>query len=161
MNTAAAQPGPVTTVAVPQSALLARALPSIDWSDAYAVSFPGRPPGNPQEWSDAIFDSPPLWVRALFGVREVLVRLVGIEPGGGHVFDTVSWTPDEVLLGVDQGHLSFRASVLLEPTRVVLSTVVEVHNGRGRAYSALVRRIHPVVVRTALARAARAMTPAC
>ena len=150
----------VTTVALPESSLLAGALPSIDWADAYAVSFPGRPPGNPQEWSDAIFHSPPLWVTVLFGVREVVVRLVGIERGGSHAFDTVSWNADEVLLGVDQRHLSFRASVLLEPTRVVLSTVVQVHNGRGRVYSALVRRIHPVVVRTMLARAARTMAVA-
>lgn len=96
----------------------------------------------------------------LFAVREVLVRLVGIEPGGSHVFDTVGGTEDEVLLGTDQEHLSFRASVLLEPTRVVLSTVVQVHNRRGRVYSALVRLLHPFVVRTMLARAARTMTAA-
>ena len=150
--------GDVTTVAVPESPLLARALPSIDWSDAYAVSFTERPPGYPQEWADAIFRAPPLWVVVLFGVREVLVRTVGIERGGSHVFDTVSWNPDEVLLGIDQGHLSFRASVLLEPTRVVLTTVVKVHNRRGRVYSALIRRVHPVVARTMLARASRTMT---
>ena len=150
--------GEVTTVAVPPSPLLARALPSIDWSDAYAVSLADRPNGYPQEWADAIFRSPPLWVGLLFGVREVLVRTIGIERGGSHVFDTVSWRPDEVLLGIDQGHLSFRASVLLEPHRVVLTTVVKVHNRRGRLYSALVRRVHPVVVRTMLARAARTMT---
>ena len=149
----------VSTVDVPDSPLLSDALPSIDWSDAYALSFPEGPRGHPQEWADAIFHRPPLWIGVLFGVREVLVRIVGIERGGSHVFDTISSDADEVLLGIDQGHLSFRASVLLEPTRVVLSTVVKVHNGRGRAYSALVRRVHPVVVRTMLARAARKMAP--
>ena len=105
-----------TAVAVPGSALLRRALPRVDWSDAYAVSFPDTPPGRPQEWADAVFRSPPLWIRVLFAAREVLVRLAGIEPGGGHVFDTVARTPGEVLLGIDQQHLSFRASLLLEPT---------------------------------------------
>ena len=142
-------------VVVPESPLLAGALPRVDWSDAYAVSFASRPPGNPQEWADAIFHSPPSWVAALFGVREVLVRLVGIESGDSHAFDTVDWTPDEVLVGIDQRHLSFRASVLKERRRVVLSTVVQVHNRRGRAYSVLVRRVHPLVVRGMLARAAR------
>jgi hypothetical protein len=152
-----ARPGDVTAVAVPESPLLARALPSIDWSDAYAVSLTDRPAGYPQEWADAIFRSPPIWVAVLFRLREVLVRAVGIESGGSHVFDTVSWCPDEVLLGIDQGHLSFRASVLLEPNRVVLTTVVKVHNRRGRVYSPLVRLVHPVVVRTMLARATRTM----
>jgi hypothetical protein len=45
--------------------------------------------------------------------------------------------------------------VLLERRRVVLSTVVRVHNRRGRLYSAVVRRIHPLVVRSMLARAAQ------
>jgi Protein of unknown function (DUF2867) len=151
------RPGEVRAVAVPKSPLLAGALAAVDWSDAYAVSFPGRPPGDPLAWADAIFHSPPLWVGALFGVREVLVRLIGIEPGGGHAFDTVAWHADEVLLGIDQRHLAFRASVLLAPHRVVLTTVVTVHNRRGRAYSAVVRRVHPVVIRAMLARAARRM----
>ena len=94
-------------------------------------------------------------MRVLFGLREALARAVGIEGGGRHVFDTLSWSPSEVLLGIDQRHLAFRASVLVAGDRVVLSTVVDVRSGRGRAYSALVRRIHPIVVRTLLGRAAR------
>jgi hypothetical protein len=151
------KPGLAYAVAVPETPLLADALPRVDWTDAYAVSFPGRPPGDPQQWADAVFHGPPAWVATLFGVREALVRVVGIEPGGDHAFDTLARHPDEVLLGTDQGHLSFRASVLFERRRVVLSTVVQVHNGRGRAYSALVRRVHPLVVRSMLARAARRM----
>ena len=76
----------------------------------------GRPP---EDWADAIFRGPPLSVRALFAMREVLVRLCGIEAGDHHVFDLVAWSPDEVLLGIDQRHLAFRASVLVQPDRVV------------------------------------------
>jgi hypothetical protein len=129
----------------------------VDSADAFAVTFPGPPPGDPQQWADAIFRAPPLWVRALFGIRQGLVRVVGIESGDRHVFETVAWQPDEVLVGTDQQHLGFRASVLLERRRVVLTTVVQLHNRRGRAYWALVRRIHPAVVRTMLARATRTM----
>ena len=87
----------------------------------------------------------------------MLVRLVGIEPGGRHVFDTVARAPHEVLVGTDQRHLGFRASVLLEQDRVVLSTLVQCRNRRGRAYSAVVRRLHPIVVRGLLARAVHTM----
>jgi Protein of unknown function (DUF2867) len=149
--------GRVAATAVPESRLLTHALPAVDHTDAYAVTFPYAPPGDPQEWADAIFRNGPPWVKALFGVRKLLVRLVGIEPGDRHVFDTVAWQPDEVLVGVDQSHLGFRASVLFEGRQVVLTTIVQVHNRRGRAYWALVRWIHPVVVRTMLARATRAM----
>jgi len=159
-NTLSSHAGRARGVALPESALLALALPRVDWCDAYAVSFPAAPPGQPRQWADAIFGSAPPWMSVLFGIREVLVRLVGIEPGGSHVFDTVAATDDEVLLGTDHKHLSFRASVLLEPSRVVLSTVVQVHNRRGRVYSAVVRLLHPIVVRTSLTRAARTMTAA-
>ena len=153
-----ARMGRAYVVPVPRTPLLAQALPSVDWADAFAVAVPiGAHGRHPQEWADAIFRSPPLWIRILFGLRELLVRVVGIERGGRHVFDTVSWTPHEVLLGTDQGHLAFRASVLVEGGRVVLTTVVDVRSRRGLAYSALVRRVHPLVVRTLLARAARKM----
>jgi len=149
--------GRVHATAVPQTRLLARALPAVEWADAYAVSCAGRPPGDAQEWADAFFRTPPAWVAALLGVREALVRLVGIERAGRRAFDTVAWSDDEVLVGIDQAHLSFRASMLLERRRVVLTTVVQVHNARGRAYWALVRWIHPAVVRSMLARANRLM----
>ena len=152
------RPRRVHAVPVPSTPLLARALPRVDWSDAYAVEVPGDAGGAcAQEWAEAIFHSPPSWIRLLFGLREVLVTVIGIERGGAHVFDTVDWRSNEVLLGTDQGHLGFRASVLVEPGRVVLSTVVQLRNRRGRAYSAVVRRIHPWVVRSTLARAAQSI----
>ena len=110
-----ARKGKAYVVPVPSTPLLSQALPSVDWADAFAVAIPTGAHGrHPQEWADAIFRSPPVWVRVLFGLRELLVRMVGIERGGRHVFDTVSWRPAEVLLGTDQGHLAFRASVLVE-----------------------------------------------
>ncbi len=140
------------------SPLLADALPGADWSDAYAVGIPVEaPPRDPQEWADAVFHAPPTWIQLLFGVRELLVRAVGIERGGAHVFDTVSRRDDEVLLGVDQSHLGFRASVVVERDRVVVTTVVKFHNRRGAAYFAVVRTVHPLVVRSMLARAALAL----
>lgn len=152
----AARPGTVFAVSVPNTPLLTRALPHVTWSDAYAVPLPARRQMlGPQEWADAVFRGVPWWVRSLFGVRQVVVRAVGIEPGDSHVFDTLDRTADEVLLGTDQRHLSFRASVLVQPDRVVVSTIVEVHGRRGRAYSNVVRRIHPCVLRGMLARATR------
>lgn len=100
-------------VAVPSTPLLAHALPYVDWSDAYTVMVPSGPARHPQEWADAVFHSPPFWIRVLFGVREVVVPMLGIERGGG--------------------------------------------DRRGLVYSAVVRRIHPFVVRGMLARAARTM----
>ncbi len=147
----------VTAVPVPTTPLLRQALPRVDWADAYAIRRPAGSPTDPQVWADAVFRAPPAWVGALLLARESLVRLVGIDRAGPGAFAPVACTDDEVLLGIDQSHLAFRASVLCEPDRVVVSTVVDLHNRRGRLYSLVVRRVHPAVVRAMLRRAAMKM----
>jgi hypothetical protein len=145
-------------VPVPATPLLADALPRIDWADAYAVRRRPGTPADPQVWADAAFRTPPRWVAGALVVREALVGAVGIDRGGASSFDTVRKRADEVLLGTDARHLHFRASVLVEHDRVVLSTVVQANTHRGRSCSALVRRVHPLVVRAMLARAARLLS---
>jgi hypothetical protein len=147
-----------TATAPPRTPLIAGALPHVDWTDAYAVhTLPGMP-ADPQVWADAVFRDPPRWVLAALRLRELLVGLVGIDRSGAGAFDTLAGTEDEVLLGADSNHLDFRASVRCEQHRIVLTTVVQLHNRRGRAYSALVRPVHPIVVRAMLNRAARRLS---
>jgi hypothetical protein len=140
-------------VPVPVTPLLAGALPRVDFADAHAVVARPGMPADPQVWADAVFRDPPGWVVALLGLREALVGMVGIARSGPSAFATVARTGDEVLLGTDERHLDFRASVLRERDRVVLSTVVTLHGARGRAYFAPVRVLHPVIVRAMLTRA--------
>ncbi len=150
----------VSAVAVPATALLTGALPRVDWSDAHAVTCPAGAPTDPQAWADAIFGNPPPWVHRLITFRQAVVGLVGIDRGRPSTFATRARTHDEVLLGTDERHLSFRSSVLCRPDVIVLSTIVQLHNRRGRTYSAVVRLIHPLVVRAVLDRAARSLSSA-
>ncbi|WP_433505693.1 DUF2867 domain-containing protein [Pseudonocardia halophobica] len=147
-----------TAVPVPDTALLRGVLPRIDAADAYAVPAPDDAPADPQAWADAVFRRVPGWVAALLALRQALVGFVGIERADRSAFDTLRRTDDEVLLGTDAGHLDFRASVLREPGRVVLSTVVRIRGGRGRLYWGVVRHLHPLVVRSMLAAAARRLS---
>lgn len=148
-------------VDVPDTALLATALPRVDWSDAHAVEVFRRAPADPQVWADAVFRDPPRWVTAVLALREAGVGLLGIARARPSTFDTRARTADEVLLGTDEHHLDFRVSVLRAPERVVVSTVVALHNRRGRWYFGLVRHAHPVIVRAMLNRAARRLSRSC
>jgi hypothetical protein len=145
-------------VALPDSPLLAGALPRIDWADAHAVAVLPGTPTDPQAWADALFRDPPAWVVAALGLRQSLVGLIGIEREDASAFDTLARTDDEVLLGTDSSHLDFRVSVRREPDRVVVSTAVRLHNRRGRTYFAVVRPVHPTVVRAMLNRAVRRLS---
>lgn len=147
-------------VAVPDTPLLAAALPRIDHVDAVAVARRPGMPADPQIWADAVFRDAPRWVGAAMAVREYLVGLVGIARSSPATFATVARRPDEVLLGNDEQHLDFRASVLVEADRVVLSTVVTLHGWRGRAYFVPVRLVHGTAVRAMLTRAAHRLSRA-
>jgi hypothetical protein len=142
----------------PTGGLLDGALPRVDFVDAHEVRWRPGMPTDPQVWADAIFRDPPAWVVAALGLRQALVGLVGIDRGDGSSFATVARAADEVLLGTDERHLDFRASVRREATRVVVTTVVTLHNARGRGYFAIVRPLHPIVVRSMLNRAARRLS---
>jgi len=129
-------------------------LPGADFVDAFAVRLRPGMPTDPVRWASAVFDSPPRWVAALLSGRQALVGLVGIERADRSVFAVRDHTATTAVVGVDARHLDFRGVVTVEPARVVLTTVVRRHNLRGRAYFALVRRIHPAVVTAMLTRAA-------
>lgn len=142
--------------AVPDTRLLASALDRVDWTDAHAVALHPGMPADAQTWADAIFGG--AQKSTLIALRDRLVGLVGIEPSTRSSFAVVARDAAEVLLGSDDSHLDFRASVLREPDRVVISTVVKIHNLRGRLYFAIVRRLHPTVVRTMLTKASRELS---
>ncbi len=129
-------------------------LPRVDFADAFAVRLRPGMSTDPAVWASAIFDDPPGRVRSLLAAREAVVGLIGIERAGRSAFAVRSRTATEAVAGTNARHLDFRAVVTVEPTRVVLTTVVRLHNRRGRAYFALVRRIHPAVVAAMLTRAA-------
>jgi hypothetical protein len=82
-----------------------------------------------------------------------------IERGGPSAFDTITRTDREVLLGTDAGHLNFRAGVLVEPdpdgTTITVATLAATRSRAGRAYLAVVRLVHPLVVRGMLRHAGR------
>ena len=73
------------------------------------------------------------------------------------IFSVFGNTANELLLGIDDRHLDVRVSVLKqggELASYTVSTVVKVHNWLGRAYMLPVGRIHPLVVKALMRRAA-------
>ncbi|WP_309132386.1 DUF2867 domain-containing protein [Brevibacterium sp.] len=142
-------------VDVEQTGLTVGSLPRVDFSDVFAIERRRETSSDADEWAEAIFDDPPRWVSALMTIRERLVGYFGFDQESAEMFTPIARTDDEVLFGVDAGHLDFRTSVRCESEQVVLSGAVTMHNLRGRIYFALVRPIHPFVIRAMLNRAAR------
>lgn len=125
------------SASIPAAATLVRAaLPRIDYADAYSIDVPAAVSADPSVWADALFTGVP-------GMADM---------------PRVAETEDEVLLGADEKHLAYRASVFVEDSArgltATLSSVASLHSRAGRAYFAVVRRFHPFLVRLLLRRAA-------
>jgi hypothetical protein len=148
----------VTDAAIPSDSLVARALDRIDYSDAYAAPLPSGV-SSAVELARAIFSRPaPMWVRILFAIRNAGARVVGLRAAPrpdsivpiGNIYQT---RDDEVLFGLDDKHLDYRASILVRGGRGIFATTVKMHGLLGRIYFAMVRPFHGRIVRNLLARA--------
>jgi hypothetical protein len=164
----------VQKVPVPARARVSCGFEHIDFADAYRAILPSGHPAGVDDVARSIFDRTPRWTRALLRVRNAMVRPFGLRVKAGPepisrqgvirpgqrvgTFRVHARTEEEVLMGEDDRHLDFRVSVLLVDDGagrgVVVTTTVQFHGWPGRAYFALVRPFHrlivPAVMRTNL-----------
>ena len=135
--------------------LLAAALPTVHAGDTYSTPLLTSDSTAVTDWERAVLGAAPGWVRALMRARDVLVRPFGLHRpthGGRHGFPELARTRDEVLVGLDDRHLSFRVCVRVDAGWVHVVTLVQLHNTLGRLYWAVVRWFHPLVVRALVRR---------
>ena len=132
-----------TATPAPPCADAQRILPGHQFADAYKVP---APPGlGAIEATRLAFAQGPLWIRSLMGLRNRLVRLVGLKPARASGFPVVRESADEVVLGFDDRHLDFRIVVTVAGGFVTVTTLVRWHNAWGRAYLAAVMPFHRVI----------------
>lgn len=135
---------PVTAAEMPAGATLVACVVD-EWGgperlgvfDAWSVPLGRGMPTSPHIWADAIFRGRP---------RLVSKSVVAGRPLAG--------TDSEELIGEDERFFAFRASVHVSAGTVTVTSIARATGG-GRWYLALVRRVHPFVVRALLRRAAR------
>ena len=136
--------------------LLAGALDRIDAADCWATRLRPSDTTNPVEWATRLARPDPM-VSSLLRVRDRLVRPLGLRtmprrpPATG--FPLLASSPTEALVGLDDRHLSFRVGIHVIDGTVHVATTVQLHNRLGRLYWALVRHVHPFVVRRMIATA--------
>lgn len=130
-------------------------------ADSFAASLPPSAPGDVGTLATLLFADPPMWFTILLAIRDRIMIPFGVRPShdlaaGDHIafFPVLSRSSDEIVLGADDRHLDFRASVLLRraDNTVVATTVVRCHNLLGRLYLAAILPFHILVVTDALRR---------
>jgi hypothetical protein len=159
-------------VPLPAGSRIANLFAGADLADAYAIQLPSTSTDDIETLVRFILCSPTSWFRALLRLRDMLVAGFGIKTSRQlrdapvdnaapriFIFRVYAAYVDEMILGEDDKHLDFRASVRLHgksalAKEIVLTTVVHCHNLLGRCYIAMIRPFHRLVVRSMLRRAA-------
>jgi len=141
------------------TALLAASGIRRDWSSRQQLRVSPRASADPAEWARVLFQDPPRWVASALAARDRAVGFLGLRATSHDRFGVRAENEHEVLVGSDDRHLDFRASVRCAPGTVEVVTFVQIHNALGRVYLLPVRLVHSPMVRRMLRRAATRLDP--
>ena len=144
--------------AMPTTLLLASGIRD-DWTNGQRQPLSPNASADPAEWARVLFHEPSKAVTTTLAVRDRLVALVGLRTSSDESFRVVAREDDEVLIGSDDRHLDFRASIRCLDGAVDVITFVQIHNLLGRLYFLPVRLVHGAIVRRMLRRATMKLDP--
>lgn len=120
-----------------------------------------RPGTTAEEVVRGFFTSAPPMMKALMGLRNVLVKLFGLKTGAGSppldsspivagrkigLFEIAEIDEHHVVMGTDDKHLDFRVRITIEDTVVTCRTQVKFNNSTGRFYFRAIQPFHHVIV---------------
>lgn len=161
----------VSTAPAPIDSALAPQYPGADLVDAFATLLPARATNDMDQLARAVLAQPAWWMKALMASRDAAVAPLGVKTSRAIArerqasdrigfFPVQARTSRELIVGEDDRHLDFRASILLQDgpdgaRTLTMITVVHCHNRLGRWYLAVIAPFHGMIVRANIARAAR------
>lgn len=164
----------VTPADIPEKSILKNDSELFDYTDSYESSFFDKEHTiDATKIGQLFFSSGPTWTDSLFAIRNKVVGIFGLKTPGQisdrqalldnfkceigekvGLFRVFDKTEDEVVLGEDDKHLSFRVSLFLDRLpegkdnkRLTITTTVKFNNFFGRLYFLPVRPFHKLIVR--------------
>lgn len=141
------------------TALLTASGVRADWIDCQRQRVSPEACADPAEWARRLFHDPPPWVVAALSLRDRVAAILGLRAASPETFGILAQNEQEVVIGSNDRHLDFRASVRCADGAVSVITIVQIHNLLGRLYVVPVRLVHAVMVRRMLLRAAARLDP--
>lgn len=144
----------IKSATIPPQSTITEGFGPVDYYDIYTIGVQTRQCA--EEIAKEVMVMP-YWVELLFGLRNRVVGIFGLKTGrsapkSDTFFTTIENREDEIVMGEDDKHLNFRASILKEESenRVSLITVVHYNNIWGRVYFFPVKPFHKVIMRILL-----------
>jgi hypothetical protein len=141
-----------TVTTAPVDPAFIASLPGCDFADAFSITVPRRDL-DARELSASFFSTPPAWAGALMDARNAIMGRLGYKaPKIRKGFPVLRESADEVVSGLDDAHLDFRALMRVDRegngSRITLTAAVATHNWIGRSYLRLIMPFHKLIVRS-------------
>ncbi|MEO6627461.1 MAG: DUF2867 domain-containing protein [Aquihabitans sp.] len=148
----------VRRIDTPAGLISAAGLPRVDFTDTFSLRLPRGSSRNVEDWQRALITAgTPVWVGALMTLRNRVARGLGLDTAGGSSdpspFTLLRQAGDSIVVGADDKHLDFRGVLRVVGDDLQCATVVQKHNATGRAYFAVVKPFHRLIVPAMLRRA--------
>ena len=139
------------------ASLVLQHCPRPDHYDRQVVPLPAGSHHDPWLWAKSVFDvrSSGLAVKALLGLRQLLVPLIGVPRTTTSPFTVQEVAEGEALVAASERHLDFWCGVRALGDELEVSTAVSLHGWRGRLYWVPVGILHGPITRAMMRRAVR------
>jgi hypothetical protein len=146
--------------AIPENSMITSGFGKIDYCDVYRIS---KITNNTAEEITTRLFKLPRWANWLMSIRDAIVRIFRLKTSKEilHDFPTqnfpvISQHENEIVSGINDKHLDYRLSVLIDRDKSSISftTIVRYNNLLGRLYFLPVRIFHKMIVKTILKREA-------
>jgi hypothetical protein len=139
----------------PRNSMILKDFGTVDYCDSYRII---KSTGDSAEQIAARLFNLPEWVTGLMILRHWIVKPFGLktekEAKPDKIFPVIVQNENEIIMGINDRHLNFRVSVLLnsEKSYIYATTLVHYNNGWGKVYFLLIRPFHKIIVRSVMKR---------
>jgi len=141
---------------IPANSTVTNGFGGIDYQDIYSIA--QQTDKTAEEISKELLVMPE-WVDVLMKLRNRIVGVFGLKTDRNTLkpetfFPVIENREDEIIMGEDDKHLNFRASILRDSLEETLSliTVVHYNNVWGKVYFFPVKPFHKIIMRVLLKR---------
>lgn len=139
-----------------EGSLIANYLPA-DYCDSFSKTIVSEKVVTPEMFMDIAFNQSPGWVDGLMKLRNAIVKPLGLEVDIRFADTIREKSPNEVVFGMADKHLTFYASLWCgekEPggQLIAITTIVKYNNRLGRFYFFLIRPFHKIIMHSILNR---------
>lgn len=141
---------------IPVKSTIANRFGKIDYQDIYSIA--QQTDKTAEEISKELMVMPG-WVDVLMKLRNRIVGVFGLKtdrntPKSKTFFTIIENREDEIVMGEDDKHLNFRASIFKDSSEETISliTVVHYNNVWGKVYFFPVKPFHKIIMRVLLKR---------